>query len=205
MIQDFVSNEKNNMQKNIVDQCFANQGHPMILLGTWSSEDLKYVNKMELPFILITSFESNELKNYERLPMSIVINETTFERLNYPVTNVGIKISSMTELQKMLRGFRSSIWWNHEALVLIINQDIENRCNSPDLFIDAAWNMNLLNVMYLCHEEDLQLSLYSFNPYGKIAPKFWKVISRSTDRFALMKFKNNTLNRKQGKFSTAPK
>lgn len=169
-----------------MEKCFMKKSHYKLLLGHWYTQDLKYINEFMLPIISLTTFELSNLRKYKMLPMSTEITKIFFERKNYPMAAVGIKTSSTTGLQKILEGFKNSIWWNHEASVLIFN---ENNCDSPYLFIDLVWNINLLNVMYLCYESNKQLSIYSFNPYSRSTSKFWDIMSESTDRITLLKLK----------------
>lgn len=182
-------------QKNITIQCFLTRSNHTILFGDWSNENLKFLNDIKLSFILISSFQSAKLRSSTRLPTTVIVNETTFERNNYPMINVGIKISSTIELQKMLEGFKNSVWWNHEASILVFNKNFRNNCKLPDLFINIAWKMNLLNIMYLCYKWNKQLSLYSFNPYSRSAPKYWNIIeSTSMNQFTLLKFEADAFN-----------
>ena len=118
--------------------------------------------------------EGIELHKYKRLRKVWNFNETHFNIQIYPVSNVVISISSSEAFAIILEDLRNSLWWNHNARFLIINQDLETSCQQAGDFLKTVWNFNVLSALYVCRYLNQTLALYSFNPFSNIAPKFWE-------------------------------
>lgn len=99
------------------------------------------------------------------------LNEMHLSRKNDPATSAFIVVSSNTTLAMILEGMKNSIWWNHEARFLIVNENFDNGCEVANLFFSTVWAFNILSAIYLCYNSDRQLMLYAFNPYTSLAPK----------------------------------
>lgn len=100
---------------------------------------------------------SEEHKRFQKI---YVLNETHVSRMNYPAKRFIIIASSTETLKIALQNIKNSIWWNHDALFLIIGNDCAN--------ISLA--------LYLCQNTNGQFVLYTFNPYTNMAPKFWNIV-----------------------------
>lgn len=112
-------------------------------------------------------FETDErYRNY-------TLNDMYLSRKNDPVKSAVIVASSNDILKKMLEDIRNSIWWNHEAHFLIINDDVENGCDLAHLFLKTVWSFNILSAIYLCNNFNNEPKLFTFNPYTNLAPTFW--------------------------------
>lgn len=141
----------------------------LILKSLYSSVNPKHLFKTD------TVFETHKrYRNY-------TLNEMHFSRKNNPVTSALIVAQSNDILEKMLKNMRNSIWWNPEALFLIVN-DLDDGCNMAHLFLITVWSFNILSAIYLCCDSNNQCKLYTFNPYTSLAPTFWTRIG--DDNFA---------------------
>ena len=70
---------------------------------------------------------------------------------------------------------RDSLWWNHAALYLIVNNDSPNSCEEAATFLDIVWNFSILSAIYLC-----KITLNYMNPYTEIAPMLWQKVTYSS-------------------------
>lgn len=145
------------------------------MLSDWSTDDSKALNsKLSslVPINLIRTDKGTILKKFKR--HTYVLNETYFSRKVRPATSVVIGISSNETLKPVLSGLKGSIWWNHEARFLLVHKNFESSCDMGQTNLKTLWNFNVLSVTYLCRKSNNESSLYSFNPYANVAPKFWK-------------------------------
>lgn len=99
----------------------------------------------------------------------------------YPSTSIVIAASSDDVLTIILQNIKDSVWWNHQAFLLIVNRNSTNSCQMAESFLNTVWSFNILSTVYLCHNSTHQSNLYAFNPYAPLAPKFWsKVLAGSS-------------------------
>lgn len=136
--------------------------------------DLKFLSSSMIPMYLFEN-NGNGLRYFEahKRYRNFTINELHLRKKNDPITGAVIAASSNATLSLILEGMSNSIWWNHEALFLIINKDLDNGCNIADLFLGTVWAFNILSAIYVCYNLDNHPTLYTFNPYTSLAPKFW--------------------------------
>lgn len=130
---------------------------------------------------------NNTFSEYQRLRETYILNETHVSQKIIPATGVVIVLSSTEILATILRDMKESIWWNHEALLLIINENA-NSCQMARVFLRTLWDFNILWATYLCRKRTNQLSLYTFNPYSSLAPIFWRKVDDgilSSENFTL--------------------
>ena len=86
-------------------------------------------------------------------------------------------ISSPTQLMEILQDLKTSQWWNHMATFLIIYMPtmLDLGCFKGVEILWLAWEMNLLNAKFICHDESKGPLIYSYNPYTRQAPIPWQV------------------------------
>lgn len=93
----------------------------------------------------------------------------------YPGTNFVITAHSNSSLSLALEMLKESVLWNHEGFFLIVCKNFEDRCRTARSFLRLAWSFKLLSVTLLCYEEKDALQVYTFNPFARLAPKFWNI------------------------------
>lgn len=113
-------------------------------------------------------------KNY-RLRRLYAVNGTYVSRRNFPATGIVIMIAADINLGSILLRIKNSIWWNHEAKILLINNAADG-CQNANTFLQMLWTYNVLSAIYLCNELNSDVAMYTFNPYSKRAPIFWKQV-----------------------------
>ena len=114
------------------------------------------------------------LKRNKRFQNIYTLNETHVRAKIHPISSVTIVVSTIPHLIEILNDLRDSIWWNHEALFLIINTDPEPSCQIAEIFLRTLWTFNILFAVYLCRDLNDQVFLYTFNPYASISPESCK-------------------------------
>ena len=144
-----------------------------------STVDKKFILRTSFSYYIPTNLIdfNNDIfwKQYTRYRRSSRLNETHINNKNYPAMHVIITEPTNESFKMLLHHFKESIWWNHEALFLIINKHIYNNCTHARTILEIMWSFNILSAVYLCINQKNNVSLYTFNPYNNIAPKFWNV------------------------------
>ena len=136
-------------------------------------------NELFLSFIPINQFSSNGkniFKKFQRFRKVYILNDTVVSRKNYPIRNVAITVQSYTNFTLLLDNLKSSVWWNHEASVVIINENSRSACESAHAFLNTTWTFNILDGIYLCRNIANNIVLYTLSPYSHLAPTFWKQV-----------------------------
>lgn len=132
------------------------------------------------PFHLFRADKHTIFEKYKRsTPYNAVQNIT---RNGAPATSAVIVTSSNTILTNTLEHMKNSIWWNHEASYLILNQNFDQGCHEAQLFLSTIWTFSILSATYICHNFNNELMLYTFNPFASLAPEFWNKVVRD-DKF----------------------
>lgn len=139
------------------------QGHN-ILLNNWSGEKLDYFSPA------VNIFPNDEHSMFGEHKRSQKAQH------NKPATSFTIFVASTEILKTVLDNIRDSIWWNHEAFFLLVNANSGNSCQIARQLLSTAWEFNVLFAVNICRDISNQLVLHTFNPYAKLAPKFWNVI-----------------------------
>ena len=118
-----------------------------------------------------------------------------FNTKDYSAKPVIIDTSSGIELKETLRSLKNSVWWNHEALYVLISNGEENNYLKAFTFLSTVWSFNILSALYLCYNNDQQLLVYTFNPYEYLAPIFWEpsINHSSGNTWTLFEHKMETL------------
>ena len=123
------------------------------------------------------SIKESILENHQRFRKVYKINETVLSIKNTPVNNVFITARLHSSLTEILKRFKDSIWWNHEAFFFILNENSETGCSQAYSFLYIMWKFNAISVIYLCYSFNGELMLYTYNPYSCLSSKFWNVTS----------------------------
>ncbi|XP_068993722.1 uncharacterized protein [Neodiprion pinetum] len=81
---------------------------------------------------------------------------------------------SAPNLKDQLDRLKDSQWWNFGGFFLIIEDDtVTERCSNAYDFLLLAWSYNLLSTVFLCQQQNGELSMYSYDPYGDSASHPW--------------------------------
>lgn len=126
---------------------------------------------------LFATNEHSIFKMYKRY-RNYTLNKMHLIQKNDPATSVVIATPSNTNLAMVLEDMRDSIWWNHEALFLMVNENFDNGCRMARLLLSTIRAYNILSAIYLCYgSNNNQLMLYPSNPYTSLAPAFWNKVN----------------------------
>ena len=148
----------------------------MILFNTKKEKDMELLIK-DLTIIHLSGITGNNiLQENKRFQNIYTLNETHIRAKISPIASVMIVVSTIPHLITILNDLRDSIWWNHEALFLIINTDPEPSCQMAEIFLRTLWTFNILFAVYLCRDWNDKVLLYTFNPYTNMAPESWKKV-----------------------------
>ena len=90
--------------------------------------------------------------------------------------NVIINLSGETSVISLLDNLKDSIWWNHNARYVIMNQSLKNTCTSAQQILNLIWSFDILSAVYLCQNANETSLAYTFNPYSNSSPKFWNTV-----------------------------
>ena len=160
----------------IIDHCFKEMKENIIFFDQ-QSKDITFLLKISTlkPVIIFQNDSNNIFETHKGFWKVYVINDTLLNQKIYLTNSITLFISSNKVLVSALRNLRQSIWWNHEALFLIVNKSASNSCaTSARETLKTVWSFNILSAIYLCQNSKEELSMYTFNPYTYIAPKIWK-------------------------------
>ena len=96
----------------------------------------------------------------------------------YKLQNFVVKVSSIPRLEQTLKNLKTSLWWNHMAFFLIVDESSPHGqgCSNAYEILSTAWKMNLLRAKFICHDESKELLIYSYNPYTNQAPLPWQLV-----------------------------
>ena len=142
-----------------------------------------------MPIIL---FNLTSADNIESFKSSIKRYSTdTYDNL-LPLNRIIIEEFNIESFEVVLHKLRSSIWWNNNGHFLIKNTQTINSCKSAAFFLKKIWEFNILSVVFLCHDLELGILLYTFNPYSVLATRFWTPTASYTqvNGFPLTLFRN---------------
>lgn len=100
---------------------------------------------------------------------------------------------SMESMQITLHKLKNSFWWNNDGFFLVKNIKTSNSCGLSYSLSKIFWEFNILNAVFLCHDPDLGISLYTYNPYYTSAPKPWEKVGSYTQDsgYPLTLFRNS--------------
>lgn len=159
-----------------MEHCFIKERESTIFYGNWSEGDsviLRSSFSSITPKPLI-KLNSNDVFIGHKAPRrDYVLNKAQFSAQNEPITSAVISISTNEGLATALEGLKHSIWWNYEALFLLVNERWHDSCFEAYDFLKTMWSFHVLSAIYFCRDSFQQLFIYTFNPYTDAAPKFW--------------------------------
>ena len=158
--------------------CFKEKGTIALIIRN-TSEDISFVRNLlfsaSIPVYLFETKGGPVLSKNRRFRPIYKLNETVIRRPNYPNSFVIIETSNINIFTTVLEDIRNSIWWNHAAHYLIVNRISECDSQTAAVFLSILWSYNILSGLYLCANKKNK-SIYTFNPYSNLAPKFWTSI-----------------------------
>ncbi|XP_057329098.1 uncharacterized protein LOC130669951 [Microplitis mediator] len=104
-----------------------------------------------------------------------------------------LSAESDRKLKALLHEIKSSIIWNVESLVFVVDEN----CGNAMKVLRMVWDNEALGSFYVCRDQvNKNTMVYTFNPYTDRAPKPWKRVKKKTsdNRWTLYKqtFKNDS-------------
>ena len=172
------------MQVDIFNYCLSSKN--AIFAGNDSSSASTFLETVFYYLTPLYVFGVNENSIYDKNKRPLkVFNESYVRKIVYPATSFILFVTSDSDLSLMMKDIRDSIWWNHKALFLIIN-NLENSCQMANTFLKIIWNFNILSAIYLCQSMHDELFIYTFNPFEKYDSNFW-LAADSTKDWTLLK------------------
>lgn len=148
-------------------------------MGNWSNYRSNYFLKsLSQAVHLLEIKEHDNLESYESKVKRYLVDpaDTTFMKLS-PVQIFFIDDISMEYFELALHRLKNSAWWNIHGFFFIKNVQTINSCESSHFYLDMLWKFSISTAVFLCHDSDLGISLYTFNPYSALTPVFWRKIA----------------------------
>ena len=161
----------------MIERCFIEDVGAIIFLGNWSSNDVSLLNSTFsslLPIYLVSSDKNSIFHRYKGFRHTYKFNDSILTIKNNPASYVAIFITSVELIPSVLKNFQDSIWWNNQALLLIVVQQY-NSCFLANEILYSIWELNISSAFYLCFNAMDELVLYTFNPYSQTYLKYWHV------------------------------
>ena len=189
MLLYFILNNIFHSKEQIIQDCFNKNSENLVIMSMLNNTspgniflDFPYVNS---PVSIFRVDTNTFFKNYEYNAKMLKLDALNDIRKTYQVTSVIIIVSSIEIFMTVMEGMSGSIWWNHEAYFLVVNNDAISGCNMSNEFLKVIWKFNILFVTYLCKNLNNQLLLYTFNPYADLAPNLWKKVPQGKETWTL--------------------
>ena len=176
-----------NLQVDIFNYCLSSENAIFASNDSSSASTfLKTIFYFSTPLYLFGINENSIFDKHKR-PLNVeVFNENYIRKIVYPATSFILFIITGSDLFMMMDNIKDSIWWNHEVLFLIINNNLKNSCQMANLFLKIIWHFNILSAIYLCQNMHNELFIYTFNPFEKYDSNFWRAVN-STKYWTLLK------------------
>ncbi|OXU30034.1 hypothetical protein TSAR_017030 [Trichomalopsis sarcophagae] len=165
----------------LINSCFKIEKQNSILLLDTNADNDVILNShynAYTPLYLFKNDDTTVFKNHRRFRRVYRLNETHVKQRNNPVVSAIIIASGVVLFTEMLDEFRNSIWWNNKAYFLIVDKTSEANCQMAQVFLKAAWDFNILSVIYLCmnSNNNQTLMMHTYNPYTNLAPILWSEV-----------------------------
>lgn len=117
-------------QEKIVQYCLKRTNENVIINARkgYNSADSNFLFSYTPKYL----FEINNInaifRKYKRFRKVYVLNEMHIGKKNYPAESITIIVSTHTTFGSLLKYIRDSIWWNHEAKFLIVDNNLKENC-----------------------------------------------------------------------------
>lgn len=152
--------------------------------------DPSYENPFDLDVLfssLISTYlfeinnDSTVFEKHKQSHKMYELNEAYIDQISYPAQSVIIIVPSNATLPLVLQNMKNSIWWKHQAMFFIFNNNVDNSCHMARALLKTVWAFNILSAVYLCRTVNNQMILYTFNPYSNSAPTFWRNVENKSN------------------------
>ena len=165
-----------NLQVDIFNYCLSSKNAIFAIDDSSSASTFLETVFYYLTPLYVFGVNENSIFDKHKRPQNVeVFNESYVRKIVYPATSFILFVKSDSNLSMMMDNIRDSIWWNHKALFLIIN-NLENSCQMANTFLKIIWNFNILSAIYLCQNMHDELFIYTFNPFEKHDSNFWLAV-----------------------------
>lgn len=152
------------------------------MVGDWSDSHNRKLNKIfasRLPVRLVGLREDTYFSKHKRLKYVYKMTSAIIRKKKYPGSNFVVLSSSTNTLQSALNMLKESVMWNHEGSFLIVCRSRKNDAALANSLLRLVWSFNVLSSVVLSYGENNKPTLYTFNPYVDLAPKFWSKVGIS--------------------------
>lgn len=84
---------------------------------------------------------------------------------------------------RAIKRTKDSPWANANGFYVLIDRQTEKRgCINARSYLWAAWQYDLLSVVFLCIDPHDGIVCYTYNPYSSEAPESWQQVERLRGR-----------------------
>lgn len=147
------------------------------MVGNWTDLNHNLLLKLSSqPVYLVKSKETDNLVEYKPEVKRYLTDFNDTALKNAPTGKFIMEEITIEFLEQTLYRLKKSLWWNIEGFFFIKNVQTVNSCELAHSFFEIIWKFNILNVVFLCDDAKFGISLYSFNPYTPVAPKFFRIL-----------------------------
>ncbi|XP_057325839.1 uncharacterized protein LOC130667921 [Microplitis mediator] len=168
-----------NDAKQLLELCFPDKLNPAVIT----------VDLIDIMF----EISINEVVNASIVTIDYDF-KSTMMKWHYPNhPSYILSAESDKKLKALLHEIKSSIIWNVESLVFVV----EENCGKAMKVLRMVWNIEALGSFYVCRDQVNKTTMvYTFNPYTDRAPEPWSRVKKKSkdNRWTLYRqsFKNDS-------------
>lgn len=158
-----------------IRSCSMLESKDTLLLAGEYEEILQRSSLRSIPVALIGESKSSafELFTLSRYSFT-VFTQFPLMHLLCKLNQFVVVASSQPLLRLLLQRIKDSTWANFNGFHVLIDRRTEERgCVNAYKFLWAAWEYDLLSVIFLCIDPAEGLVVYTYNPYSSDAPSIW--------------------------------
>ncbi|XP_011684737.1 PREDICTED: uncharacterized protein LOC105448073 [Wasmannia auropunctata] len=170
----------------ILDNCLPEEPQLTLLLGGDYNEFLRRAWFTWIPVALIgeTNPRFNALEKFAltrySFKMYLQYHFIHFLRKSHRFVLVA---SSQPMLRSILQRTKDSPWANSDGFYIVVDKETETRgCINARSFLWAAWEYDLLSVIFPCIDPNDGIVYYTYNPYSNSTPADWDEVDRANGR-----------------------
>ncbi|XP_046751383.1 uncharacterized protein LOC124414479 [Diprion similis] len=166
------------IQAELSKKCFSGNEKLLVVGEDLNDELIRYLHRSEIT--TVASMSSSRLpRATDALSAALQSkkkNPTGLDYYRYQWKSRSFLLSSHSapNLNDQLEQLKDSQWWNLGGFFLVIEDDtVKERCSNAYDFLLLAWSFNLLFTVFICQQQNGELSMYSYDPYGDSASHPW--------------------------------
>ncbi|XP_046600928.1 uncharacterized protein LOC124295337 [Neodiprion lecontei] len=171
--RDFHVEQSSNWIVFFYRKCLVNAGNPIVLAGNINKKMTVSIHRsMKTTIILFTEPVTTLDQIYSRTKGTSDFYDKRHFRYQSKAGGFLVAAKSRPVLGVMIDKLKSSRWWNHSALFIIIGEESDNHgCHNAYSFLWTAWQAGMLSAVYLCREKETAgLTLFAYHPFRDHVP-----------------------------------